>query len=138
MASQVGHEVAPREKRELTPAEERTEAGKFFSPHTDIHETESAVVVTMEVPGVSKSSIDIQLEKGVLTIKGAIDSARYASAQPLYTEYNVGNFLRRFTLPSNSRFDTDKIAARVSNGVLEVEIPKSEKALQRRIPVSSS
>ena len=98
MASQVGHEVAPREKRELTPAEiERTEAGKFFSPHTDIHETQSAVVVTMEVPGVSKSSIDIQLEKGAPTIKGAIDSARYESVQPLYTEYNVGNFVRTFT-----------------------------------------
>ena len=67
MASQVGHEVAAREKRELTQAEERTEAGKFFSPHTDIHETEKAVTVTMEVPGVSKSPIDIQLEKGVLT-----------------------------------------------------------------------
>ena len=55
----------------------------------------------------------------------------------MYTEYNVGNFLRRFTLPSNARFDVDKITARVSNGVLEVAIPKSEQARQRRIPISS-
>ena len=54
MVSQVNQEVAPREKRELTQAEERTEAGKFFVPLTDIHETERAVVVTMEVPGVGK------------------------------------------------------------------------------------
>jgi hypothetical protein len=59
-------EVAPRGKRELAQTEERTEAGKFFSPYTDIHETERAVVVSMEMPGVDKSSIDIRLDKGVL------------------------------------------------------------------------
>jgi HSP20 family protein len=133
MASQVGHEVAPREKRELTPAEERTEAGKFFSPHTDIHETERAVVVTMEVPGVSKSSIDIQLEKGVLTVRGTIDSAKYESLRPIYSEYNVGNFVRTFAV--STKIDGSGISATVADGVLTVELPKTKEALARRIAV---
>jgi len=92
MSSQVAKEVAPHEKRELTQAEERTEAGKFFSPYADIHETERAVVVTMEMPGVAKSSIDIQLDKGVLTVKGTIDSTKYESVRPLEFKGRLEDF----------------------------------------------
>ena len=134
MVSQVTQEVAPRGKRELTQAEERTEAGKFFSPYADIHETERAVVVTMEMPGVAKSSIDIQLDKGVLTVKGTIDSTRYESVQPLYTEYNVGNFVRTFTV--SPKIDAASISATVVDGVLTIELPKAKEALARRIAVN--
>ena len=127
-------EVAPREKRELAHAEERTEAGKFFSPYADIHETDRAVVVTMEMPGVTKSAIDIQLEKGVLTVKGAIDSARYESVRPLYSEYSVGNFVRTFTV--SPKVDAANISATVADGVLTIELPKAKEALARRIAVS--
>ena len=134
MASQASQEVAPREKRELTQAEERTEAGKFFSPYTDIHETDRAVLVTMEVPGVGKGAIDIQLDKGVLTVKGTIDSTRYESVRPLYTEYNVGNFVRTFTV--SPKVDAANISATVADGVLTIELPKAKEALARRIAVS--
>lgn len=135
MASQTSQqEVAPHEKRELTQAEERTEAGKFFSPHTDIHETERAVLVMMEMPSVGKDSIDIQLEKGVLTVKGTIDPARYESVQPLYTEYNVGNFVRTFTV--SPKVDGANISATVADGVLTIELPKTKEALARRISVN--
>ena len=134
MVSQVHQEVAPREKRELTQAEERTEAGKFFSPYTDIHETDRAVIVTMEMPGVGKDAIEIQLEKGVLTVKGMIDSTRYESVRPLYTEYNVGNFVRTFTV--SPKVDAANISATVADGVLTIELPKAKEALARRIAVS--
>jgi len=134
MASQASQEVAPREKRELTQGEERTEAGKFFSPYADIHETERAVVVTMEMPGVAKSSIDIQLDKGVLTVRGTIDSSRYESVQPLYTEYNVGNFVRTFTV--SPKVDAANISATVADGVLTIELPKAKEAIARRIAVN--
>ena len=134
MSSQVAKEVAPHEKRELTQAEERTEAGKFFSPYADIHETERAVVVTMEMPGVAKSSIDIQLDKGVLTVKGTVDGAKYASLRPIYSEYNIGNFVRTFTV--SPKIDASAISANVVDGVLTVELPKAKEALARRIAVS--
>ena len=72
----ITQEVAPQVKKELAQAEERTEAGRFFSPYTDIHETPSAVLVSMEMPGVDKGLIDIRLDKGVLTVKGSIDPGR--------------------------------------------------------------
>jgi HSP20 family protein len=127
-------EVAPREKRELTSAEERTEAGKFFSPYTDIHETEKAVVVSMEVPGVDKDAIDIRLEKGVLTIKGTVDAARYEALRPIYSEYNVGNFVRTFTV--STKIDSAAISATVADGVLTVALPKAAEAVARRISVN--
>lgn len=132
--SMVSQEVEPRVKRELAQAEERTEAGKFFSPHTDIHETDRAVIVSMEVPGVDKGSIDLQLEKGVLKVKGAVDGAKYAAFRPIYSEYHVGNFVRTFTV--SPKIDAAAISANVADGVLTVELPKVKEALARRIAVS--
>ena len=129
----VTQEVAPREKRELTQTEERTEVGKFFSPYTDIHETERAVIVSMEVPGVDKDSIDIRLDKGVLTVKGTVDGAKYESLRPIYSEYNVGNFVRTFAV--STKIDGSGISATVADGVLTVELPKAKEALARRIAV---
>ena len=126
-------EVAPREKRELEQTEERTEAGKFFSPYTDIHETERAVVVSMEMPGVDKNSIDIRLDKGVLTVKGSIDGTKYESLRPIYSEYNVGNFVRTFTV--STKIDSARINATVADGVLTIELPKAAEAVAKRISV---
>jgi HSP20 family protein len=130
----VSQEVTPREKRELTQAEERTEEGRFFSPHTDIHETDKAVIVSMEVPGVDKNAIDLELDKGVLTVKGNIDSAKYEALRPIYSEYNVGNFVRTFTV--SPKIDASGISATVADGVLTIELPKAKEALARRIAVS--
>jgi HSP20 family molecular chaperone IbpA len=127
-------EVARHEKREVAPAEERTEAGKFFSPYTDIHETEQAVVVSMEMPGVDKESIDIRLDKGVLTVKGTIDSTRYEALRPIYSEYNVGNFVRSFTV--STKIDSARISASVADGVLTIELPKAAEAVAKRITVN--
>jgi HSP20 family protein len=129
----VTQEVAPREKREIAEAQERTEAGKFFSPYTDIHETERAVVVSMEMPGVDKNSIDIRLEKGVLTVKGSIDGTKYESLRPIYSEYNVGNFVRTFTV--STKIDSGAISASVADGVLTIELPKAAEAVAKRISV---
>jgi HSP20 family protein len=130
----AAQEVAPHEKREVAPHEERTEAGKFFSPYTDIHETEQVVVVSMEMPGVDKNSIDIRLDKGVLTVKGTIDSQRYESLRPIYSEYSVGNFVRTFTV--STKIDSARITANVADGVLTVALPKAAEALAKRISVN--
>ena len=129
----TAQEVALQEKKELAPAQERTEAGKFYSPYTDIYETEDAVVVAMEVPGVDKAAIDIRLEKSILTVTGNIDPKRYEDVSPIYSEYNVGNFIRSFTL--STKIDSDAISANVEDGVLTVRLPKAREALSRRIEI---
>jgi HSP20 family protein len=130
----TSQEVEPRVKRELSQAEERTEAGKFFSPYTDIHENDRAVIVSMEIPGVDKSSIDLQVEKGVLTVKGTVDGTKYGSLRPIYSEYDVGNFVRTFTV--SPKIDAAAISANVADGVLTVELPKVKEAMARRIAVN--
>jgi HSP20 family molecular chaperone IbpA len=127
-------EVAAREKREVAPSEERTEAGKFFSPYTDIHETEKSVIVSMEMPGVDKGSIEIRLDKGVLTVKGTIDGTKYEALRPIYSEYNVGNFVRTFTV--STKIDSSRISASVADGVLTIELPKAAESVAKRITVS--
>lgn len=127
-------QVALQQKKELRPADERTEAGRFFSPYTDIHETAAAVVVTMEMPGVDKSAVDIRLDKGVLTIKGTVDAGRYEALRPIYSEYNVGNFVRSFTV--STKIDSAAISAAMADGVLTVTLPKAAEAVAKRISVN--
>lgn len=130
----AAQEVAlQQEKRELDIAQERTEAGKFYSPHTDIYESPTDVIVAMEMPGVEKGSIDLRLDRGVLTVTGNIDSRKYEGLEPIYTEYNVGNFTRSFTL--STKIDSDKIEASVADGVLTIRLPKIAEAQPRRIKI---
>jgi len=126
-------QVALQKKKELNPAEERTEAGRFFSPYTDIHENAAAVVVTMEMPGVDKTAVDIRVEKGVLTIKGTVDAGKYTALRPIYSEYNVGNFVRTFTV--STKIDSAAISASMVDGVLTVTLPKVAEAVAKRIAV---
>jgi HSP20 family molecular chaperone IbpA len=71
----------------------------------------------------------------VLSIEGRVSLEDYENLTPIYTEYNVGNYARRFTL--SNEIDTDRITARMFNGVLELELPKAEHAKPRRISVSA-
>jgi HSP20 family molecular chaperone IbpA len=130
-------ELTPREKQEIKEADQ-VRPGRSYMPDVDIREDEKSLYLWADVPGVKQDSIHVDLDDGVLTIRGDVSIADYEGLSPIYTEYNVGNFLRRFTLPANSRFDIDAITARVSTGVLHVEIPKSQQARQRRIPVAAA
>lgn|SRR5512138_1753069 len=129
----MANEIELQQKKEVAPAEERTEAGRFYSPYTDIYETGDTVIVEMDMPGVARDDVDIRLDKNVLRITGRVDSRRYAALEPLYTEYNVGNFVRSFTL--STAIDRDKISANLADGVLRVELQKAAAAVARRIEV---
>ena len=127
-------QLAVREKQELAGREEKTTPGRFYVPDTDIFETDEALTLMLEVPGVSKNSVDIQIENDVLRVEGKIDSAAYKEIEPVYSEYNVGHFARAFGLPG--KIDRDAITAQVEDGVLTLTLPKSKEALPRRIAVN--
>ncbi len=130
-------ELTPKEKQEVAEPNQ-TKPGRYYSPDVDIREDEESLWVWADVPGVKPGSIAVDLDNDTLTIQGDVDLADYEGLTPVYTEYNVGNFLRRFTLASSGRFDVDGITARVANGVLTVQIPKAQHARQRRIPVAAA
>jgi HSP20 family protein len=129
------NELKVQEKRELQKKEESTIPTRVFMPTTDIFETEAALTVVMEMPGVDKANIDISVENDVLTVDGRIDFSKYENLQPVYTEYNIGNYRRSFTL-SSTRVNQDKIQAQMSDGVLTLTLPKADQAKPRRIAVN--
>jgi HSP20 family protein len=126
-------ELQVQQKRELENKEESTIPARVFLPTADIYETNDALNVVLEVPGVDKNSVDIRVEDGVLKIEGRLDFSKYQGLQPLYTEYNVGHYSRSFRL--SSKIDQNKIAAELNDGVLSLVLPKVEEAKPRTIQV---
>lgn len=114
-----------QEKQELEGTKERTESGRYYLPYTDIHETADAIVVTMEMPGVDRERVDITLENDVLSVAGRVDLSKYDGLEPVYTEYNVGNYSRSSTV--SSEIDREKISANVSDGVSNCNCPRSNR-----------
>jgi HSP20 family protein len=126
-------ELQVQQKRELEKKEESTIPARVFLPTADIYETNDALNVVLEMPGVDKNSVDIRVEDGVLNIEGRLDFSKYQGLQPLYTEYNVGHYSRSFRL--SSKIDQNKIAAELKDGVLSLVLPKVEEAKPRTIQV---
>ena len=128
-------DLSTQSKQEVS-REEQTRPGRTFAPDVDIYETADSLWLWADMSGVDEQGLEINLDNRVLSIEGRVSVKDYENLTPVYTEYYVGNYVRRFTL--SSEIDTDRINARVSNGVLALELPKSERAKPRRISVSTS
>jgi len=129
----TAQELAVREKNELVTKDEKTVPGRYYVPSADIFETDEALSVVMEMPGVEKKDIDIVLENHTLRVDGRIDFAKYEGMEPVYTEYNVGHYARAFTL--SEKIDQDTISAELNDGVLTLTLQKSKEAQPRRISI---
>jgi HSP20 family molecular chaperone IbpA len=127
-------ELAVREKQELAKKEEKTVPGRTFVPTSDIFETDEALTVIMEMPGVEKKDVSIALEEDVLRVDGHIDFSKYQDMEPVYTEYIVGHYSRGFTL--SGKIDRDGISAVLDDGVLVLTLPKAKESMPRRIAVN--
>lgn len=126
-------ELAVQQKKEVASKEEKTVPARYYVPTTDIYETDAALTIVMEVPGVEKKDLDVQLENDVLRVEGKIDFAKYEGLEPVYSEYNVGHYARTFTL--SDKIDQDGISADLNNGVLTLTLKKAKAALPRRIEI---
>jgi HSP20 family protein len=129
----VAQELQVQKKRELENKEEATIPARMFLPAADIYEAENDLTVILEMPGVEKKNVNIDVADGVLSVEGRIDLTKYQGLQPLYTEYNIGHYSRSFRL--SSKIDQNKIAAEMKDGVLSLKLPKIEEAKPRIIQV---
>ena len=127
-------EMAVREKKEVVGKEEKTVPGRYFVPYADIYETDEALAVVMEMPGVEKQDLDVGLENDVLRVNGRIDFSKYKDMEPVYAEYNVGHYARSFAL--SSTIDQEKISANLEDGVLTLTLPKAKHAQPRKIAIA--
>ena len=126
-------ELQVQQKRELEKKEESTVPAREFLPTADIYEDEDALNVVLEMPGVDKGNVEVSIEDGLLKVGGRLDFSKYQDLQPLYTEYNIGNYSRSFSL--SDQIDQNKIAAEMKDGVLSLKLPKAKQAKPRTVQI---
>jgi HSP20 family protein len=130
-------ELRPKDKQELNE-KEQTRPGRYYIPEVDIFEDENELCLRADLPGVDQENVEVELRDDTLTLHGQVKLADYDGLSPVHTEYNVGHYLRRFTLADAASFDAEKITAHMADGVLELHLPKAERAKRRRIPITTS
>ena len=126
-------EMQVREKQEVQQAGEPTKAERYFMPAVDIYESDEAVTVVAEMPGVAKEGVEVRLEDDTLTIKGTKTGNGGEGERVLLREFESGHYLRRFTI--TEIIDQTKIEAAMADGVLTLKLPKVEPAKPRKIVV---
>ncbi len=126
-------ELEAREKAEL--ATEQTRPGLVFRPDVDILERPDAYVIHADMPGVSEKTVEIDLDKGVLTLNArAAEDEDEDVKRPLHAEYRSGGYHREFRVSED--IDAASVSATMKDGVLELLLPKSAESQPRRIAVS--
>lgn len=111
------------------------EAPGAWGPAVDISETDDEYVFTAELPGMSKDDVTVEVENGVLTIRGEKHSERKSekNEKRRYVERRYGSFSRSFTLPSDAK--DDAVKASYEGGVLTIEVGRSEDKKPRVISI---
>jgi HSP20 family molecular chaperone IbpA len=126
-----GAEIPVREKQSLE-REPGTHQGQYFEPPVDIFETEEALVVRADLPGVKVEDVQTTLRDNLLVISATVQSLQEGWRQ-VYGEYRVGHFIRQFRL--GQQIDQGKISAEMKDGVLTLTLPKADHARPRRIEI---
>jgi HSP20 family protein len=123
------------EKKEAQATGESTRNVPVFVPAVDIYESENALTLLADMPGVPIEKVDIDLDSDQLTIHGEIPQAE-EKGKIIFREYTAGDYHRQFSLSSD--IDREKIQASMKDGVLKLVLPKAEAAKPRKITVKSS
>ena len=105
---------------------------KYLRPAVDIFESEDKWTFVADMPGVAKGGLDLNIEQGVLSIRGRVEQA--GRGDNIYHEFTMGSYFRQFQLPTE--IDVEKADAAMKNGVLTLTLPKSEAAKPRRIEIT--
>jgi HSP20 family protein len=129
-------EIKVKEKQEATTQAEQTVEGLVFTPEVDIFETEKAITLLADIPGVTPENLNIDLRDNVLTITGDVERQEVAGEEQLVIEYEIGRYYRQFTL--SEVIDQSRIDAKLTQGTLRLTLPKVEKATPRKIAIKTA
>ncbi len=135
MAANDTKELKIKKKQEVSTPAEQTRPGLVFTPQVDIFETEKALVLLADMPGVRATDLNIDLRDDTLTLTGDVQPFEGADENDILIEYEVGKYYRQFSL--SEIIDQDRIDAQLQDGVLRLTLPKIEKATPRRVTVQS-
>ena len=106
-----------------------------YTPATDILEKEDGYHIFMDMPGVKKEDLAIDLNDNEITISGASDYELQESGKRLHSEFDKAEYSRTFTL--SDVVDRNRIKAVLRNGVLDLHLPKAEQAKPRKIEIKA-
>ena len=134
MQTSQSQELQERDEQHLEAGDGNSQR-RLFVPRSDVYETDEAIVVVAEMPGVDRDNVEITLEKNVLTISGRVSDESPEGYRLVLNEYGSGDFERRFAL--SQTVDREGIAAEVKGGILTLTLPKAREAQPRRIEVKS-
>lgn len=110
--------------------------GLGWAPRVDFADTEDEFLLTAELPGIAAEDVSVDVEEGILTLKGQKKDEREEKTKNLHIyEREYGSFERRFTLPRS--VNPDQVKADFANGVLTVHLPKRKEATGRTIQIES-
>jgi len=129
-------DLEKREKQEVgsTAAENIAHSGPAFSPDVDIYVSDDAALFAVDMPGVSKGDVTIQVdESDTLIIKGK--NSRKEPGSPVLRQYYSGDYYRAFQL--SDEYDKEKISAKLANGLLEVTVPRREEVKPKKIEIKA-
>lgn len=110
--------------------------GQFGWPKVELHETNDAITVSAELPGLSERDVNVEIANGILSIRGEKKAERSGEGR-FFTERYYGAFERRIPLED---VQEDKARAEFRNGVLTVSVPRLEQAARqvKQIPIKST
>jgi HSP20 family protein len=106
------------------------------TPLIDIHEGPDGLILVADLPGIPPEGVTIHLEDNVLHLAAKFVANDASKGRPVHEEYRQANYQRSFIL--SDEVDRERITARLKNGVLELSLPKAERAKTRRIEIKSS
>ena len=119
------------DERNVQTREETRSKEKYIRPAVNIIETEEGLVLTADIPGAAKETLDVNVEKGILTISAPTNHSM--PGQAVYQEFELANYYRQFSIPES--LDHEKARADFTNGILTLTVPKAEAAKPKRIEV---
>jgi HSP20 family molecular chaperone IbpA len=132
----MADELKKREKQEVatSTAEQMNHSGTAFSPDVDIYASENEMVLLVDLPGVAKGDVNIQVDE----TNSLIIRAKNSHSEPegsVWRQFGVGDFYRAFQL--SDEHDRDKISAKLENGLLELAVPKREEFKPKKLEIKA-
>ncbi len=121
------------EGKDVSVREETRASEHYIKPSVNIIETAEGLTLIADLPGAAKESLDVNIDKGILTVNAAATSS--ISGRPVYTEFDFTHYYRQFTIPE--ALDNEHAKAEFINGVLTLKVPMAEAAKPRKIEIKA-
>ena len=124
-------ETKRSDNKSVQTREETRASERYITPAVDIIETEEGLTLIADIPGATKGTLDVNVEKGILTLNAPV--SRRMPGRSIYTEFEFAHYYRQFSIPET--LDNGKAKAEFTNGVLTLKVPVAETAKPRKIEI---